>query len=135
VAFIDPLSFFCNARCAFKQVEGIHEAADASERSLHFAKRNGFPQNGAYQLLKALTGYTASIHHTLAVTAMQLLRFTCCKRHLQSSNWLRLHSHVSVFTPLLVPRAKKPDKFNNTKLLIQYPLFQQFSQVRLFIIR
>jgi len=88
-AFIDPLLLATQGH-ALKQVERIHEAARCFERSLHFAKQNGFPQNGAHWVTKKLLtlSYTASIHHTLADCYAIIGDLPVAKRHYRAGNRL-----------------------------------------------
>lgn len=88
-ALIDPLLLTTQGR-ALIQIEKIPEAVRMFERSLHIAKQNGFPHNGAHWFThKLLTlSYTASIHHTLADCYVILGNLPDAKRHYRAGNCL-----------------------------------------------
>ena len=88
-ACVDPLLLAIQGH-ALKQVDKIPEASRMFERSLHFAKQNGFPHNGAHWFTQKLLtlSYTASIHHTLADCYVILGNSPGAKRHYRAGNRL-----------------------------------------------
>ncbi|EGW36238.1 hypothetical protein [Desulfosporosinus sp. OT] len=86
-ALIDPLLLTTQGR-ALIEIEKIPEAVRMFERSLHIAKQNGFPRNGAHWLTQKLLAisYTASIHHTLADCYVILGNPPKAKHHYRAGN-------------------------------------------------
>ncbi len=89
-ALLDPLLLFIQGQI-YSQTQQMPEAVKMFERSLYFAKRGGFPHNGAHALTQFFLtlSYTASIHHALADCYSYMENFSAAKRHYWSGN-LRL---------------------------------------------
>lgn len=88
-ALIDPLMLATQGTVLLK-IGKIPEAIKMFERSLHWAKQSGFPNNGSHWFTQILLsrGYTASIHHTLADCYMIMENFQEAKRHYRAGNIL-----------------------------------------------
>ncbi|HZK83710.1 MAG TPA: tetratricopeptide repeat protein [Desulfosporosinus sp.] len=100
-ALVDPLLLATQGH-VLKHSGRIHEAATMYERSLHSAKHNGFPHNGAHWFTQKLLtlSYMASIHHTLADCYFLLDDIPDAKRQYRAGNLLlfdlSLWRHCSV---------------------------------------
>lgn len=112
-ALIDPLLLITQGR-ALIQIEKIPEAVRMFERSLHIAKQNGFPHNGAHWFThKLLTlSYTANIHHTLADCYVILENLPSAKRHYRAGN--RLLFDISLWRYQPEP-IHSPQKYNKSQ--------------------
>ncbi|OLN33785.1 tetratricopeptide repeat protein [Desulfosporosinus metallidurans] len=88
-SFVDPLLLSMQGH-VLKQIGKTPEAVRMFERSLHLAKQNGFPHNGAHLVTQKLLtlSYTASIHHTLADCYVILEDLPKAKRHCRAGNRL-----------------------------------------------
>lgn len=88
-ALVDPLLLATQGH-VLKQIGRIPEAATMYERSLHFAKTNGFPHSGAHWFTRKLLtlSYMASIHHTLADCYLLLENIPDAKRQYLAGNLL-----------------------------------------------
>ncbi|MDR3540120.1 MAG: tetratricopeptide repeat protein [Desulfosporosinus sp.] len=110
-AFNDPLLLTTQGQ-ALKQIEKIPEAVIMFERSLHLAKKNGFPHSGAHWLTQKLLtlSYTASIHHTLADCYVILGNPPHAKRHYRAGNRLLFDLSLWRCQPAPIRFAKKYSK-------------------------
>ncbi|MHB8125487.1 MAG: tetratricopeptide repeat protein [Desulfitobacteriaceae bacterium] len=89
-SLIDPLLLASQGHI-FRQTGKILEAINMYERSLRYAKKVGFPYNGANWLTQRLLtlGQKAIIHHTLADCYIKLNDLPTARRHYWAGN-LRL---------------------------------------------
>lgn len=89
-ALVDPLLLSIQGHI-YKKLERIPEAIKMYERSLYFAKKKGFPHNGASPITQYFLtlSYTASIHHALGDCHTIRDEYTAAKRHYWAGN-LRL---------------------------------------------
>ncbi len=101
-SFVDPLLLSTQGH-VLKQIGKTLEAVRMFERSLHLAKQNGFPHNGAHLLTQKLLAlsYTASIHHTLADCYVILEDFPKAKRHFRAGNRLLFDFSLWQYCPSL----------------------------------
>lgn len=106
-ALIDPLLLTTQGR-ALVEIEKIPEAVRMFERSLHIAKQNGFPNNGAHWLTRKLLtiSYTASIHHILADCYVILGNLPEAKHHYRAGNRLLFDLSLWRYQPATIHSAQ-----------------------------